>query len=162
MSAAPEGLDAFTDLLDYPLYVVTAATATERAGCLVGFASQCSIEPPRFAVWLSRANRTYRVARGADHLAVHLLPRRHALAELFGGQTGDEVDKFAQADWSPGPRGTVLLQDVPAWFVGRVLDRFDGGDHLGFLLEPVAAGRGTGAAPLTFQQASDIEAGHPA
>lgn len=28
----------------------------ERAGCLVGFASQCSLRPVRFAVWLSEAN----------------------------------------------------------------------------------------------------------
>ncbi|MFE2251449.1 flavin reductase, partial [Streptomyces lavendulae] len=48
-------LDPFTDYLDGPVYVVAVAVAVgaERAGCLVGFASQCSIDPPRFIVWLS-------------------------------------------------------------------------------------------------------------
>ncbi|WP_314252060.1 hypothetical protein [Streptomyces sp. DSM 40907] len=35
-------LDPFTDVLDGPVYVVTAASGGEREGCLVGFASQCS------------------------------------------------------------------------------------------------------------------------
>ena len=50
---------AFKDLiaqLDYPMIVVTTASAGERAGCLVGFHTQSSIDPERFAVWLSKAN----------------------------------------------------------------------------------------------------------
>ncbi|GAA2770776.1 hypothetical protein GCM10019017_11360 [Streptomyces showdoensis] len=66
---------AFTEQLDSPMYVVTAASPGGRGGCLVGFASQCSIDPPRFVVWLSTANHTYRVARAAEHLTVHLLHR---------------------------------------------------------------------------------------
>ncbi|MFF3071743.1 flavin reductase family protein [Kitasatospora sp. NPDC057904] len=157
-----DGFDAFTDLLDYPLYIVTATTPAGRAGCLVGFASQCSIDPPRFVVWLSTANRTYRVALAAEHLAVHLLPPDHALAELFGGRTGDTTDKFALAEWTCGPADTVLLRDAPAWFVGKVLHRLEGGDHVGFLLAPVAVGRGPAARPMTYRQARGIEPGHPA
>lgn len=41
------------NLLDHPMYVVTAEADGERAGCLVGYASQCSIQPARFMVWLS-------------------------------------------------------------------------------------------------------------
>ncbi|MCC9308101.1 flavin reductase family protein [Kitasatospora sp. RB6PN24] len=160
--SAERGFAAFTDLLDYPVYIVTAATAAERAGCLVGFASQCSIRPPRFMVWISMANRTYQVALGTDHLAVHLLPPGHGLAELFGGHTGDEVDKFAGVDWVPGPGGAPLLHDAPAWFVGRVVDRVEGGDHVGFLLTPVAGGRRQQIRPLSYRQVQDIQAGHPA
>lgn len=80
-------LDGFTDALDYPVYVVTAVADAERAGCLVGFASQCSIDPPRFMVWLSKANRTYRVACRASHLGVHgLRGDQTEAAELFGGR----------------------------------------------------------------------------
>ena len=41
--------------LDYPMFIVTCADERERAGCLVGFATQCSIDPPRFLVCLSTA-----------------------------------------------------------------------------------------------------------
>ncbi|MGW7055992.1 flavin reductase family protein [Streptomyces sp. NPDC054887] len=147
------------------MYLVTAATADERAGCLVGFASQTSIDPSRFVVWLSRANRTYRVARRAEHVAVHLLRREdRALAELFGGETGDSVDKFARVAWQPGLGGTPVLDAACAWFVGRVLDRFDGGDHVGFLLAPVALSPHAAGRPrlLGLTDVAGMTPGHPA
>src|SRR4051794_41781759 len=52
------------DELDYPMFIVTVAAGGERAGCLVGFATQCSINPPRFLVCLSDKNRTFRVEIG--------------------------------------------------------------------------------------------------
>ena len=175
-SAVPRAaIESFVDRLDHPVYVVTVEAAGERAGCLVGFASQCSIRPFRFMVWLSRANRTFRVARSAERLGVHLLGRdQYALAELFGGETGDSadgagrrLDKFARVAWAPGPGGVPVLDGVPAWFVGRVEGRTDGGDHVGFLLSPVGGGtRETGDAtrerPLRLSDVSAIDAGHPA
>ncbi|MBK3572539.1 flavin reductase [Streptomyces sp. MBT65] len=157
-------LDPFTDLLDYPMYVVTAEADGERAGCLVGFASQCSIRPARFMVWLSRANRTYRVAERAERLAVHLLRRdQDRLARLFGGETGDRTDKFAEVTWHRGPDGSVILDEAPAWFVGRVENRIDGGDHVGFLLVPEATENRSGdhTALLTLGGTHGIAPGHP-
>ncbi|MEV6250140.1 flavin reductase family protein [Streptomyces sp. NPDC051742] len=160
------GLDGFTDVLDYPVYVVTTTAADgRRAGCLVGFASQCSIDPPRFMVWLSTANRTCRVARHASHLAVHTLRRdQKGTAELFGGRTGDDIDKFGRVDWWQGPGGVPVLADCCAWFVGRVRERVEGGDHVGFLLSPVAeSGPGPVRPPLLrLSDVGDVTAGHPA
>lgn len=79
------------------MFVVTAADAGtgERAGCLVGFATQCSIVPLRFLVCLSRTNRTHRVASRSRSLAVPVLgAEQRDLAVLFGEQTGDEIDKI--------------------------------------------------------------------
>lgn len=151
-------------LLDYPMFVVTTASDGHRAGCLVGFTSQTSINPPKFLVGLSRKNHTFTVAQEADHLAVHLLPREElAVAKLFGGTSGDSTDKFAQCGWSPGPEGMPILNAAAAWFVGRVSKRFELGDHVGHLLEPV-----DGNAPedlgelITFSDVRDIEPGHDA
>ncbi|MEU9097891.1 flavin reductase family protein [Streptomyces sp. NPDC048361] len=159
-------MDEFLDHLDYPMYVVTAVAGRERGGCLVGFASQCSMVPVRFMVWLSTANRTYRVARSAEVLAVHQLARaQFDLAEHFGGTTGDDVDKFAGVAWHEGPGGTVILDDVPAWFVGRVEDHVEGGDHVGFLLSPLAAASAEPPSPdaelFRLSDSEGIEAGHP-
>src|SRR5690242_15425133 len=97
---AVAGIDALLSELDYPMFIVTTAAGGERAGCLVGFASQASIHPARFLVCLSDKNRTYRIARDATHLAVHFVPADRAdLAELFGGETGDEVEKLARTAW---------------------------------------------------------------
>lgn len=157
------GMDGcFFDRLDPDMCVVTAVAGGERAGCLVGFAAQCSIRPPRFAVWLSKVNHTYRVARAARHLAVHLLTRdQRDLAELFGGETGDEIDKFACLDWREEHGGTVVLRDAAAWFVGAIVERADGGDHVGHVLEPVRWGAGRGGPLLRLSDAATIDAGHP-
>jgi len=127
-------------LLDYPMFVVTARVGEERSGCLVGFSSQVSIHPARFLVGLSKTNHTYRtVSAGATHLGMHLLTAgHHDLARLFGGETGDGVDKFAHCSWWNGPEGVPILGRAAAWFVGRILGRFDLGDHVGHLTEPVA------------------------
>jgi len=157
------GFQAFVTELEYPMYVVTAAAGGERDGCLVGFATQCSIHPPRFLVCLSVKNRTFRIAATAPVLAVHLVAaEQHRLAEVFGGETADEVDKLAQWPWREGPEGVPILEGVRNVFVGRVLARFELGDHVGHLLEPMAARHEGDVESLGFQEARDIEAGHPA
>ena len=75
MSAPPKVVHELVSELDYPMFIVTVAASGELAGCLVGFTTQCSIDPPRFLVCLSVKNRTYRVAKRADALVVHLLPQ---------------------------------------------------------------------------------------
>jgi flavin reductase (DIM6/NTAB) family NADH-FMN oxidoreductase RutF len=158
--------DAFNALvgnLEYPMFIVTARAGEEPLGCLVGFATQASIDPPRFLVCLSHVNHTYRRGRDAGHLGVHCVPEGAAdLAELFGGETGDEVDKFARVSWHEGPEGVPLLDDCSNRFVGRVVNRTDAGDHTAYLLELVAAEHGADEGEFTFHRAKRIEPGHPA
>ncbi|MGA5895485.1 flavin reductase family protein [Streptomyces venetus] len=158
------GMDEFIDRLNPDMCLVTAAAGGERAGCLVGFASQCSLRPVRFVVWLSELNHTFRVARNAGVLAVHLLDReQHDLAELFGGHTGDETDKFQGVRLREAYGGALVLEDAPAWFVGRIVTRAGGGDHVGFVLDPVEwGGRKSHDGPLLrLSDAVDITPGHP-
>ena len=144
------------------MLVVTTAAGGELTGCLVGFATQTSIDPSRFLVLISDKNRTCRVAERADALAVHLVPAdRGDLAELFGGETGDEADKFARAKWREGPDGLPLLDGCPTWFAGRILDRIPLGDHVGHLLDPFD-GHDAGDDWLGFARAKRIEPGHEA
>jgi flavin reductase (DIM6/NTAB) family NADH-FMN oxidoreductase RutF len=156
--------DIFEDLvgeLDYPMIIVTAAAAGRRGGCLIGFATQCSISPPRFVVYLSDKNRTFRIACEAEALGVHFLSTSDDdLARLFGAETGDEVDKFAGLEWHEGAAGTPLIDRCANRFVGRVLHRQVAGDHVGFLLEPIEAARGEELQPFPFQRAKRIDPGH--
>ena len=154
--------NAIVGNLEYPMFIVTARAGGERLGCLVGFATQASIDPPRFAVCLSRENRTYRRGRDSTALAVHGVPAdAEDLAELFGGETADDVDKFARCAWHDGPEGLPILDRCDRWFVGRVLQRVDAGDHELVLLEPIAASAG-GEDDFTFHRAKRIAPGHPA
>jgi flavin reductase (DIM6/NTAB) family NADH-FMN oxidoreductase RutF len=159
-----ESFDQLVDLLDYTMFVVTTEADGELSGCLVGFATQASIHPPRFLAGISRTNHTCGVAARSDYLAVHVVQRRHIdLAELFGGETGDQVNKFDLCSWHTGPVGMPILDDAAAWFVGKTLERIDLGDHIGYLLEPVA-----GAVPehsgdlVRFTDVADVAPGHQA
>jgi flavin reductase (DIM6/NTAB) family NADH-FMN oxidoreductase RutF len=139
-----EAFEKLVGLLNYPMFVVTTQVDGVAAGCLVGFASQASIHPPRFLVGLSANNHTFRVAANATHLAVHLFDREHLdVVELFGG--------------------IPILDDAAAWFVRKILDRFSLGDHVGHLLEPV-----DGDPPhelerwVSFGDVRDLRPGHEA
>lgn len=155
--------EAFAAALDYPMFIATAARGEELDGCLVGFATQASIDPARFLVCISDKNRTYRLLTETDAMALHVVPETEAgLAELFGGETGDRTDKFSRCSWRTGPAGLPILDACPTWFGGRIVDRIRLGDHVGHLIEPFAGEAGPPAPLLTFSSAREMEPGHEA
>lgn len=159
-----ESFQQLVSMLDYTMFVVTTTSNGSASGCLVGFATQTSIDPSRFLVGMSKRNHTFEVAAEAEHLAVHVLARRDIeLARLFGSETGDEIDKFERCSWHSGPAGMPILDDAPAWFVGQTLRRIDLGDHMGYLLEPVAGYVAQDDAKLlSLSDVDDLEPGHDA
>ena len=162
VSSDAQAFDAIVADLDGPAYVVTTAVGAEHDGCLVGFASQCSIDPPRFGACLSKENRTYRIALSAATLVVHLLRQGDQdLAHLFGAHTGDEIDKFEDIEWRPGPDGCPVLARCD-WFAGSIIERVDTGDHVAFVVAPHEGQcERSGTRQLGMHEIGDIEAGHP-
>jgi flavin reductase (DIM6/NTAB) family NADH-FMN oxidoreductase RutF len=157
-----EVFGAVSSSLDPPLVVVTAAEGRERAGCLVGFHCQASIDPLRYAVWLSKANHTYRVALRCTHLAVHFLTVADLpLAERFGTLTGDTTDKFAGLQVMEGPGGVPVLECCPHWLAARRTTLVDeGSDHVCVMAEPVAVHARGPFEPLRLSRAVHLEPGH--
>jgi flavin reductase (DIM6/NTAB) family NADH-FMN oxidoreductase RutF/anti-sigma regulatory factor (Ser/Thr protein kinase) len=161
---AGRALEELTERADATMILVTAAYRGERAGCLVGFHCQCSIDPVRHAVWLSKANHTCRVAMQATHLGIHFLGTEdRELARLFGEETGDEIDKFASCDATAGAHGVPILPACPDRIVAqRVTAMDDGSDHVCFIVEPVDAHRGADRTSMRLSDVSDLEPGHAA
>src|SRR3954451_5456906 len=164
MGDVDDAFDALTSGLEYPMFVVTAAAGEERSGCLVGFATQCSISPPVVLVCISKANHTYPVASAATSLVVHYLGEQDLeLARLFGERTGDATDKFSLCGWQPRPDGTPVLEGCRGWVTGDVVSRTDVGDHVAFAVAVTAAqARDASARQLGFGQVKDLSPGHPA
>jgi flavin reductase (DIM6/NTAB) family NADH-FMN oxidoreductase RutF len=158
----PDAFTEFTGSLDPALVVVTTELDGERAGCLVGFHAQSSIDPARYCVWLSKANHTYRIAQRSTHLAVHLVADADAdLAKWFGTRSGDEVDKFAGLSCRAGEGDVPLLDRCPHRLVLRRVTLLDeGGDHVCVSGVVIAAQGQGGITPLRLSGASGWEAGH--
>jgi flavin reductase (DIM6/NTAB) family NADH-FMN oxidoreductase RutF len=161
MDSAQETFIGITTGLDYLMLVVTARADEGPAGCLVGFSTQCSIDPPRYLVCLSVKNRTQRVASNSNVVAVHFLePQAMELARLFGEETTDESDTFSRCRWHSGPLGVPILDECGRWFVGTILEQRPFGDHVGFLLEPIAAQNQGSEQSLLYHQVKDLDPGH--
>jgi flavin reductase (DIM6/NTAB) family NADH-FMN oxidoreductase RutF len=157
-------LAAFFDRIDYPYYVVTVRSPEgEMSGCLAGFVTQCSIEPPNFLTCISRVNHTLGIAERAPGMGLHLLGSDQVdLARLFGEETGDVVDKFASVDWRLGSTGAPLLVEAAVSMEGQVLGHFSVGDHEAFLIRGVRAVEGGPSGLLTLRSAPPLRPGHPA
>jgi flavin reductase (DIM6/NTAB) family NADH-FMN oxidoreductase RutF len=149
--------------VDYPYYVVTVrAPDEEMSGCLAGFVTQCSIDPPNFLACVSRLNHTWGVAARSTAMGLHLLGADQVgLARLFGEETGDLVDKFADVDWRLGITGAPLLADVAVALEGTILGHFSTGDHEAFILRASRAAPGPGHGLLTHRTSPPLHAGHP-
>jgi flavin reductase (DIM6/NTAB) family NADH-FMN oxidoreductase RutF len=160
----PWDLDAFFERVDYPFYVVTVRSAdTEMSGCLAGFVTQCSIDPPNFVVCVSKANHTFGVALRSSGMGLHLLGSDQAdLARLFGEETGDVVDKFASVDWRLGSTGAPLLVEAAVSMEGRILGHSSVGDHEAFLLRGTRAVAGGHTGLFTYRGTPPLHPGHPA
>jgi flavin reductase (DIM6/NTAB) family NADH-FMN oxidoreductase RutF len=164
MSDGSHDLAPFFDLIDYPYFVVTVrAPDADMSGCLAGFVTQCSIEPPNFLVCISKVNHTFGVAELASGMGLHLLGEDQVdLARLFGEETGDLVDKFASVDWRLGSTGAPLLVDAAVSMEGQILGHFSVGDHEAFLMRGVRSVAGGHPGLLMFRSAPPLKPGHPA
>jgi flavin reductase (DIM6/NTAB) family NADH-FMN oxidoreductase RutF len=162
---ASDAFERIAATLDTPMVVVTTCAGDERDGCLVGFSTQCSIDPTHYLVCLSKKNRTYEIACRASTLVVHMLHddgHDRSLAHLFGEHTARDVDKLAECTWEPGPDGVPVITACD-WFGGPIIDRVDLGDHVGFTID-VQVGNATRTAEryLGFSAVRDFDAGNPA
>lgn len=160
-------LEAFHSLvggIDYPMFVVTARDDDGPSGCLVGFLTQGSIDPPRLVVLISKANHTYGVATHTSQLVVHFLHEGNLeLARLFGEETGDQVDKFDRWDWeSVSGVGPPVLKGTRGWVAGQVLDRMDAGDHVAHVVSVERARVDGPPGQLPFHLVRGFSPGHPA
>ncbi len=164
MSEQAESFARLVAHLDPAMAVVTTASGGERGGCLIGFHAQCSIEPNRYVVWLSKANHTFRVGVHASNFAVHFLGQDDMeLARLFGTTSGDRVDKFRSVDWSAGPGTVPVLEASRNRFAAdRVALLDEGSDHVCVVLAPTEVSTVEGFRPLRLSQVEHLQPGHDA
>lgn len=149
MSAA-----ALINLLDPPLWVVTAAHGDQRGGLVATNVTSASIVPdlPRMVVGLARQHHTHALADASGAMTLHLLTAAQVgWVWQFGMTTGRQCDKLSELAWTPGPTGSPVLTDALGWLACRVEARLDTGDRTLFLVEVVATGGPLTGTPLTLK-----------
>lgn len=146
-----EPFDDLMSMLDSPVFVLTTQVDGQPSGGLVAFATQTSVQPPSFMVSVPLNSRINQAANSSEYVALHVLPRgQQVLAELFGRRGDGGAETFARCSWRGGPAGMPILDDAAAWFVARIYSRSPVGDHVAYLLEPVAAWAPAGAEDLLY------------
>ena len=135
---APREFNELMSDLDHPMFVVTVAAGGERDGCLVGFATQCSIHPPRFLACLSVKNRTYRLARGASVLAVHVVgPEEKDLAWTLG----HVIVHWTASSEEAAAHALTLARGVPVKERSRYETPWSSADRVEYLRERIEESR---------------------
>jgi flavin reductase (DIM6/NTAB) family NADH-FMN oxidoreductase RutF len=102
---------------------VSAITTLDADGRPVGFTAtslaSLAADPPMATFNMARKASTFPAVEATGYVLVHMLgARNRAVAQQLAGE---QELRFAGPHWTPGPRGLPLLNDVPAWMLGRVV-----------------------------------------
>ena len=128
--------------------VVTTKAADGRwIGLTVNSFSSVSLDPPLVLWSLARKAVSFADFSTATHFAVNVLGAgQHHLSRQFSTPLSD---RFAGVDCVEGPAGCPLLGGVIAHFVCRIVQRYDGGDHV-IIVGEVAEYKSFDGEPLVF------------
>lgn len=130
-------LDALVRLT-YGMYVVTSRAGDRMNGQVSNALAQVTLEPPRVALSVNKAELTHEFVLESGVMGVSVLAQSAPmdLILLFGFRSGRDTDKFEFVDHRKGVTGVPLLtKDVVAVFEGKVVERVDLGTHTVFVVE---------------------------
>jgi flavin reductase (DIM6/NTAB) family NADH-FMN oxidoreductase RutF len=151
-AAAQQSVADVFDLIDPPLWLVTAAHAGSRGGFIATFAVRASIVRaiPRVVLGVARQHHTWGLIESSGRFALHLLYTDQLdLVYRFGMASGREDDKFHGLATTPSPGGSPLVTKALAWLDCRVEERMVTGDRTVYLAAVEAAHRSAASHALT-------------
>lgn len=132
--------------------ITCQSTDGQPHGATVTAFMPVSLDPPLIAVALTRTSRACTYLDGAPFAVNVLAADQVDVAMNFAGRPSSDPIR-----WTPGPAAPVLA-DTAATFSCRPYRTDDGGDHLLFLGELVAA-ETTTHRPLLFSDSTFVEVG---
>lgn len=125
------------------VFVISVDEKSRPSGMIAGWNMKCSIEPPLFAVSLSKKGYTRHLIEKSKEFVV-AVPNK-ALEDallLFGSVSGREVDKFAESGIETLKAEhikTPLIKEATINFECRLFKEVDAGDHIIFIGEILAS-----------------------
>ena len=105
---------------------VSVVTARDPDGRPVGFTAtslaSLAADPPLATFNMARTSSAWHAVEQTDHVIVHILGARNR--DVGAKMAADHDRRFDGDHWAPGPLGLPLLNDVPAWMLGRIVGRY--------------------------------------
>jgi flavin reductase (DIM6/NTAB) family NADH-FMN oxidoreductase RutF len=122
---AADDLEAFKQAFRRLAAGVAAITARTPDGRPVGFTAtslaSLAAVPPLATFNMARVSSAWSAIESTEHIAIHILGARNR--EIAQKLAGPREERFVGEHWAPGPHDLPVLRDVPAWMVGRIVER---------------------------------------
>jgi len=140
--------------VNLPVYSISSKTANNKNMHIITYASQISMQPKRFICSIYEGTQTLENVEASGEFVLQLLhASQYRLVDLLGKKTGKKIDKprllnkrNELMEWN----GYPVLKNCMAVMQLKVINRFDGGDHKGFLCDIIAYKNLHEGPPLTL------------
>ena len=152
MSNKPMDLTALFKI-GYGLYVVTSHDGNKDNGLILNSIMQVTDSPNRIAVTINKRNYSHDVIRESGKMNVNCLTEEapFSVFEVFGFQSGRDVDKFANCTPNRTENGLVILPKyINAYFELAVEQYIDLGSHGMFICAITEANVVSSAPSMTY------------
>ena len=128
--------------VNLPVYSISSKTAFNENMHIITYASQISMQPKRFICGIYEGTQTLENVEASGEFVLQLLhASQYRLVDLLGKKTGKKIDKMKLlkkrndlTEWN----GYAVLTNCMAVMQLKVMNRFDGGDHKGFVCDVIA------------------------
>jgi flavin reductase (DIM6/NTAB) family NADH-FMN oxidoreductase RutF len=125
------------------VFVISINREGKPSGMIAGWNMKCSMDPPLFAVSLSKKGYTHRLIRESREFVI-AVPNKELEDALvqFGSTHGNDIDKFCETGVKtekPETVRTPLLSNATLNYECKLFKEVDSGDHIIFIGRVVAA-----------------------
>lgn len=133
---------------------VTVVTTKDSNGQNFGITANAftsvSLDPPLVLVCIDKNAQCYPCFEESGIFAVNILNQQQQ--EISRRFATKGIDKFEGLSWRSGSSGAPLIDGAVGYVECRIVERFEGGDHMIYLAE-VICGTVTSGEPLLFFRA---------
>ncbi len=119
------------------VFVISVDREGKPNGMIAGWNMKCSMDPPLFAVSLSKKGYTHRLIRESREFVI-AVPNKELedTLVLFGSTHGDEIDKFCESKVETVEAEMIrspLLRKATINLECELVKEVDSGDHIIFI-----------------------------
>lgn len=159
-----DGLSAFKLAFRRLAAGVSVVTARDIDGTPVGFTAtslaSLAAVPPLATFNMARTASAWRAIEQTSHVIVHIMgaSNRDVAAKMAAAHD----ERFVGDHWAPGPLDLPLLNDVPAWMLGRIVERYPVHNNAVVVVEIEDGALGAHDDALLYHERQFLKLGDPA